>query len=154
MLRGLEPFSSHPGASRGVEILCAGWPLTRVDHVAFDSFDKLPRHHTAGMNQIKEHIQSISSSIAQATELLELLHSRLEEREYEMHFGDSRVVISTPDPVYAGQEFEFGNELYSVTRIIRRIEPEGGPEAAPLVILTVAVAPGHPVRASGGHLLM
>ena len=106
------------------------------------------------MNQIKEHIQSLSSSIAHATELLELFQSRLEEREYEMHFGKSRVVISTQDPVQLGQEFEFNEELYAVSRIIRRVEPEGGPEAAPMVILIPVAVRSEPTPVGGESMLL
>lgn len=131
-----------------------GGPWRVVTHAAFGCFDKLPRHHTAGMNQIKEHIQSLSSSIAQATELLELFQSHFEEREYEMHFGTSRVIISTQDPVLLGQEFELNEELYSVSRIIRRVEPEGGPEAASVVILIPVAVRSEPTPVGGESMLL
>lgn len=66
-----------------------------------------------------------------------------------MHFGTSRVVISTQDPV----QLVHGFELYAVSWIIRRVEPEGGPEAASVVILISVAVRSEPIPVGGESIL-
>lgn len=100
------------------------------------------------MKPIQTQNQLISSFIALAAELLEQLNTG---RECELQFGGKSVLVNVQDPVLEGQEFEIEGQLYTVTRLTRRLEPGTLFEGLPVAELSPVAAPA---RLGGETLLL